>query len=444
MGQNFLPCDRDQELLLPPSLREWLPEDHFAWFVIDSVAELDLAAFYADYRLDGHGRAAFDPAMMVALLVYAYARGERSARLVERRCVEDVAYRVIAAGSAPDHATIARFRVRHEDALAGLFTEVLGLCREAGLVRAGTIALDSTRLHAAASGQANMTYEQIVRAILEEAAAVDAAEDELYGDARGDELPPELANPRTRRARLREAKRRLDAELAAERERVERHNRRCREHAEARAEGRPKKGRPPVEKPLPDEPSGRVNVTDPDSRSVVTHRGFIQGYNAQAVVTEDQIVIAADVVIGSPDGGLLEPMIDQTDRELAAVGAGEPPRVALADAGYWSGPQIERLTERGVELLVPPDGHASERAGPSRRGQASERMRRKLETDEGRRLYARRQHMIEPVFGDTKSNRGIDRFLRRGQPACRSEWRLITATGNLLKLWRHGLAPATG
>jgi transposase len=442
MGQNFLPCDRDQELLLAPSLREWLPEDHFAWFVIDSVGELDLSVFYRDYRADGRGRAAYDPAMMVALVFYAYARGERSARLIERRCVEDVAYRVIAVGSAPDHATIARFRVRHEDALAGLFTEVLGLCERAGLARAGTIALDSTKLHAAASGQANMTYEQVARAMLEEAAAVDAAEDELYGDARGDELPAELADPTTRRARLREAKRQLDAERAAERERVERHNRRCEEHARARAEGRPKKGRPPVPKPLPGQPSGRVNVTDPDSRPVVTHRGFIQGYNAQAVVTEDQIVIAADVVVGSPDGGLLEPMIAQAHQELAAAGAEAIPRVALADAGYWNGEQIERLTECGLEVLVPPDGHTSKRAGPSRRGRASERMRRKLETDEARRLYKRRQRMIEPVFGDTKSNRGIDRFLRRGRPACRSEWRLITATHNLLKLWRHGLAPA--
>jgi transposase len=440
MGQNFLPCDRDQELLLPPSLREWLPADHLAWFVIDSVAELDLVAFYADYRSDGHGRAAHDPAMMVALLLYAYARGERSARLIERRVHEDVAYRVIAAGSAPDHATIARFRVRHEEALAGLFTEVLGLCAKAGLVRAGTIALDSTKLHAAASGQANMTYEQIARAILEEAAQVDAAEDELYGDRRGDELPPELADPQTRRARLREAKRQLDAEREAERQAVERHNQRCEEHAQARAAGRPRKGRPPTPRPLPDKPSGRVNVTDPDSRPVKTHRGFIQGYNAQAVVTEDQIVVAADVGVGSPDGGLLEPMVDQAHNELADAGVADRARVALADAGYWNGKQIERLAERGIDALVPPDGHASAGAGPSRRGRASERMRRKLRTDEARRIYAKRQHMIEPVFGQTKSNRRIDRFLRRGKAACRSEWRLITATHNLLKL--HSAAQA--
>ena len=193
MAQNFLACDRDQELLLPPSLREWLPEGHLAWFVIDAVAQLDLGAFYAAYRVDGQGRAAHDPAMMVALLLYAYAIGERSSRRIERRCVEDVAMRVICANQAPDHTTIARFRQRHESALAELFGEVLALCAEAGLVRVGVIAVDGTKVHANASEHATRGYEQIAREILEEAAAVDAAEDERFGDARGDELPPELA-----------------------------------------------------------------------------------------------------------------------------------------------------------------------------------------------------------------------------------------------------------
>src|SRR6266705_824956 len=212
MAQNFIACDRDQELLLPPSLREWLPADHLAWFVLDAVEEMDLAAFYGAYRQDGWGRAAFEPSMMVALLMYAYAQGERSSRGIERRCVEDVAYRVIAAQQTPDHATIARFRVRHEAALAGLFSEVLGLCRESGLVKVGVIAIDGTKVHANASHHCNVDYEQLAREILKEAGEVDAAEDALYGDTRGDELPEHLRTREGRRAALRAAKEKLARE----------------------------------------------------------------------------------------------------------------------------------------------------------------------------------------------------------------------------------------
>src|SRR5919109_1719167 len=216
MSQNFLACDRDQDLLLPPSLREWLPEGHLAWCVIDPVARLDLTAFFAAYHLDGHGRAAHDPAMMVALLLYCYAIGERSSRRIERRCIEDVATRVICANRVPDHTTIARFRQRHETAVAGLFGEVLGLCAEAGLVRVGVIAVDGTKVHANASERATRSYEEIAREILEDAAAVDAEEDERLGDARGDELPGELATGQGRQRWLRDAKRRLDERRARE------------------------------------------------------------------------------------------------------------------------------------------------------------------------------------------------------------------------------------
>src|SRR5512133_2155220 len=207
MPQNFLACDREQELLLPPSLRDWLPEDHFAWFVIDAVGELDLAAFLAAYRADGHGRAAHEPAMMVALIVYAYAIGERSSRRIERRCLEDVATRVICANRAPDHTTISRFRQRHENALAELFGEVLWLCAEAGLVRVGVLAVDGTKVQANASHHATRDYEQIAKEILEHADAVDAEEDERFGDARGDELPEALSTPEGRQRWLRDARR---------------------------------------------------------------------------------------------------------------------------------------------------------------------------------------------------------------------------------------------
>src|SRR5215208_562020 len=212
--QNFVACDREQVLLLPPSLREWLPEGHLAWFVIDAVAAFDLSGFYAAYRADGHGRPAHDPAMMVALLLYGYAIGERSSRRLERRCVEDVATRVICANRAPDHTTIARFRQRHETALAGLFGEVLALCAEAGLVGVGVIAIDGTKVHANASERATCDYEQIAREILAEADAVDREEDERFGERRGDELPAELATGEGRARWLAEAKRRLEQRRA--------------------------------------------------------------------------------------------------------------------------------------------------------------------------------------------------------------------------------------
>jgi transposase len=222
MPQNFLSCDREQSLLLPPDLRDWLDEDHLAWFVIEAIAELDLEAFYAAYRVDGHGRAAHDPKMMVTLLVYAYCVGERSSRGIERRCREDVAFRVVCANQVPDHATIARFRVRHQEALAGLFGQVLGLCVEAGLVRAGLIAVDGSKFAAAASDAAIRSHQEIAAEVLAEAERIDAAEDERYGAARGDELPGPLASRGGRRAWLREAKERLERKRAARAESIPR------------------------------------------------------------------------------------------------------------------------------------------------------------------------------------------------------------------------------
>src|SRR5919205_3940105 len=206
MAQNFIGSDRDQSFLLPLDVREWLPEGHLAWFVLDAVAGMDLAAFYGRYRRDGIGRPAYDPAMIVALLLYAYARGVRSARKIERACEEDVAFRVIAMLEKPDHATIARFVERHEVALAELFGEVLRLCDEAGLVRPGVVAVDGTRLAGNASRSSNRDFEEIAREIVEEAKAIDAAEDELYGEARGDELPEQLRTREGRREFFRQAR----------------------------------------------------------------------------------------------------------------------------------------------------------------------------------------------------------------------------------------------
>jgi transposase len=468
MAQNFLPCDRDQEFLLPPSPREWLPEDHLAWFVIEAVETFELQPFYADYRADGHGRAAHDPQMMVALLLYAYATGTRSSRQVERRLIEDVAVRVIAAGQAPDHATIARFRRRHEEALCGLFADVLALCAKAGLVRSDTLALDSTKLHANASETANMSYEEIAREILDEAAAIDEEDDNRYGERRGDELPAGLSTWRERRdwlrqakreleaeqaerphpgssreARLAEAKRRLEEQHAFERHAVEAEQAASAKWlAEQRERGRKPTGRRRIH-PLvvPEQPAGCVNATDPDSRPVKTTHGFIQGYSAQAAATEDQIIVMADVTIGGPDQGKLAPLAERTLAELKRAGA-EPPAVLLADAGYWNGPQIGALRERGIDALVAPSRQTRRRPPPRTQAPLAAELRARLDSDEGRALYRKRQRMIEPIFGQTKANRGFDRFLCRGLGACRAEWSLITATHNLLKAWRHGLAPA--
>jgi transposase len=464
MPQNFLVCDREQEMLLPPSVREWLPEDHFAWFVLAAVEEMELATFYAVYRADGHGRAAHDPAMMVALLLYAYARGQRSSRGIERGCIEDVAYRVIAANRVPDHCTIARFRQRHEQALAGLFGEVLGLCARAGLVEAEVVAVDGTKVHANASHHANRDYEQLAREILEEAAETDRFEDEKYGERRGDELPPELSTAQGRRGWLREAKRQLDEQRAKQARpipasrpaRVKEAKRRLEEElwVESRAnaayeayrargvmkDGR-RFGRPPNAYRPPAAPVGKVNLTDPDSRNVKTPRGYVQGYNAQAVVTAGQVVIAAEVNVDSPDFGHLEPMVSSAQDELVGAGVTEVPRVVLADAGYWHQQQMEAIVNRGMQVLIPPDAGKRKGARPGWDAGLYAFMRRVLNTDHGGGLYAKRQGMIESVFAQTKFNRRCDRFQRRGRSAARSEWRLITATHNLLKLHRHGPAP---
>src|SRR5215207_916397 len=311
MGQRFVACDRDQSFLMPPDVREWLPEGHLAWFVIDAVGEMDLDAFYAVYRRDGRSRPAYDPAMLVE---------------------------------------------RHQDAIAGLFGEVLSLCAKNGLVKVGVIAVDGTKLPGNASRNANVDYEQLAREILEEAKAVDAAEDELYGEARGDELPEQFATAQSRRGWLREVKQRLEAERAANPPPVPRSRpKRLREakrrpeeelwtelranraYEAYRARGRMKDGRrfgrPPDPYQPPAAPDGRINVTDPDSRVVKGLRGFIQGYNAQAITNEHQVVIAAEVMTAAPDFGHLEPMLDAAQRELDAAGVTDTPGVLLADAG---------------------------------------------------------------------------------------------------------------
>ncbi len=449
------------------------------------------------------------------MLLYAYARGERSSRGIECRCVEDVAYRVIAAHQAPDHATIARFRARHEDALAGLFSSVLSLCKEAGLVKVGVIAIDGTKVHANASHHSNLDYEQLVREIFKEAAALDAAEDELYGDARGDELPERLRTSEGRRSALREAKEKLERdraekesaetdaacgadagvkiELDAEvivprvqgregwlreaRRQLDEHRRREAKpvgraragrlleaerrlrqdlaverranetYEHYRANARDKRGRrlgcPPKPYQPPETPAGKINTTDPDSRNVKTPRSYTQGYNTQAVVNEQQIVLAAEVTASSPDFGHLQPMVEATKRELQAIGVTETPGVAVADSGYWNEQQMDHvIANEHVQVLIPPDAGKRDTPRPGWQGGRYTAMREVLATDYAGGLYRRRKAMVEPVFAQTKHNRRIDSFRRRGRSAVHSEWRLITATHNLLKLHKHQTAAA--
>jgi transposase len=467
MAKGFIACDREQSFLMPPDVREWLPEDHFAWFVLDAVEAMDLDAFYAAYRIDGRARPAYEPSMIVALLLYAYARGVRSSRRIERACIEDVAYRVLAAQMKPDHATLARFVERHQDALAEVFGGVLGLCARAGLVGVNVVAVDGSKVSANASREATVDYERLAREVLEEAQAVDAEEDARFGDRRGDELPPELATSAGRRQWFREANRWLDDQRAEEAapiprdrpKRVKEAKRRMDEQlfTELRAEqayqayrarGKDRRGgrlgpntvpRPYVAPPVP---QGTINTTDLDCNMVKGQHGWLQGYNAQAAVNEQQIVIAAEIEVVSPDFGHLERIVTAARGELEAIGVTQRPGAIVADSGYWHAEQMHRLAAEGIPVLIPPDSGLRTKPRPGWDGGYYAFMRHVLATELGAALYKQRQHLIETLFGSIKHNRGCHRFHRRGRAAVRTEWRLITATHNLLKLHKHQHAAA--
>ena len=515
MAQNFIGCDRDQSFLLPPDVRDWLPEGHLAWFVLDAVAGMDLREFYGAYRRDGVGRRAYDPAMVVALLLYGYSRGVRSARAIERACWEDVAFKMIAMMETPDHATIARFVARHEVALAELFGQVLGLCAEAGLVRPGVVAIDGTKMAGNASRESTRDFGQIAREIVAEARAIDEAEDELYGDQRGDELPEELRTREGRAEFFRRARERRAAETAEaqqpdsdpepisaaepelefDTERiVARHQGRegwtreahrqleqrrwkqgvpvprgredrlllAGERLEAdrdaqiaanqaydqyRENGRDTQGRRLGRRPkpwvAPALPDGVVSVSDPDTQRMKASRGYVQGYNAQAVVDEGQIVVAAEITNTPGDFSNLDPMIGAALDELDRAGVAERPEVALADAGYWNEQHFDEvIANKHIQVLIPPERGGRKEPRPGWTGGRYSWMRAVLDSAHGKALYRRRIQMIEPVFAHTKHNRLIARFHRRGRVAVRTEWRLLMATHNLTKLHRHQLAAA--
>jgi transposase len=355
MAYNFLRGDRDQPFLLPPDLRDWLPADHLAWFVLDVVNQLDLGPFLRRYRADGHGHPAYDPKMLLGVLLYAYAIGVRSSRQIQRRCREDLAFRVLTGNQLPDHVTIARLRARHQHSLAGLLVESLRLCAAAGLVRLGVIALDGTKVAANAADRANRTLAKLedeIEQILQEAAETDQAEDRQHGALRGDELPAELASSSSRPARLRQAKARLEAEAA---ERQRRYQQRVADLAvAAKATGRQPRAhitpRPRDEAP---NPNAVADTTDPDSRFLHTRNGTVQGYNAQAVVTEDQVVIAAELTREANDLQQLAPMLAAIDQTLTAAQIRDRPAMLLADSGYWSIANLTTIPD-APELLIWP------------------------------------------------------------------------------------------
>ena len=440
--QNFLFPQRDQPLLLPVDMREWLPEDDLVFVVLDAVATLDLGEFCRSYRADGHGRAAFDPEMMVALLLYGYCQGERSSRVIEKRCVRDVANRMVTGGLRPDHATLARFRARHQQALGGLFSQVLRLLAVEGMVSLGIISLDGTKLAGNAAQKANKTLPQIEK-LLAEAAAVDAAEDAQHGSAAGPVTPRALAQRADRRRRLAAARDRLAAEDAARRD-----AQRAKQQAwdDAAAEGRSRAPRRPLDEPRTNrnntEP--RANITDPDVRVMRNQKGYVAGYNGQLVVTAQQVIVGAVLSQHPVDRTLLHPLLDTCRQQLAQAGIHPKLRTVLADSGYVSEETFARADADGLRLRAPlaKDPARRHHRTPQRvrnldRLPATARATRRLHHPRGRDDYKLRARTVEPVFGQLKTCQKFTMMSRRGFTACENEWLLACATHNLRKLHRH-------
>jgi len=426
MAKTYRPYVPEQDLLLPPSLREWLPEDHLAFFVSDLVDHLDLSAITAVYEDEERGYPPYHPVMLTKVLVYAYCVGVFSSRRIQRRLVEDVAFRVLAAGNAPDFRTIADFRKTHLAALKGFFEQVLHLARDLGTLRVGRVAVDGSKIKANASKHKAMSYGRMkekrkqlrdeVQALLAQAEAADAAEDAEYGaDRRGDELPAELQRRESRLQRIREATRVLKA--------------RAKDEAAAKGE--------PIESAKPD-PKAQYNFTDPESRIMKGPDGFVQAYNVQVAVDERQLIVGQTVTQDTNDKKQLMPMITRIEQQSGLT----PPQL-LADAGYCSDENITAIATTTIDAYISTRKQKhGERPGPCPRGPLPtiatvvDRMARKLHTKVGAAVYARRKAIVEPVIGQIKHARGFRQFLLRGFEKVQGEWSLVCATHNILKLYR--------
>lgn len=445
MNYNFRSYNPNQLYLLPPSLDDWLPQDHLARFISETVDQMDLSTLIMAYRANGQGNAAYHPAMMVKVLLYAYCVGIPSSRKIEQALINDVAFRWLGVGNFPDFRTISEFRRKHLKALQGLFPQILLLCKTSGLVKAGVIALDGTKIKANASLSRNRTYEQLskeetwikekVDALLKQAEKTDQKEDRLYGDKRGDELPEELNSAQKRLAKIREVKEYLEEK--------------ARKQAAAKAEkikesqtGRKKPGRKPKD---PDYTvKDKVNVTDPESRIQKTSKGYIQGYNAQAVATEDQVIVACDVVNEANDFHQFQPMVEQAEQNLSEVDVSV--KTVLADAGYCSNDNLEYLESKDeIEGLVSTRKEREMRktepasGNTRRRSDRYKYMDRKLKKPVNRFIYGFRKWIIEPVFGQMKHCRGLTSFLLRDLEKVQGEFSLWCITHNILKLYRSNL-----
>jgi transposase len=455
--KTFRAYDPDQVLLMAPVLSEWVPEGDLAHFVSDLIESgaLDLARIYRSYE-DERGFPPYDPRLMVKLLVYGYANGVMSSRKLEAATYRDVAVRMLCADQHPDFCSIARFRTRHLAALSELFVQTLQLCRQANLVGLGMLGLDGTKLRANASRRKAMSYARMahkqaqleaeiaalrdnVERLLGDAERIDAEEDKRFGPGRrGDELPKQLCRREQRLAAIGEAKRALEAE-ALERETT----RRAQLAAQAKTPRAPRDGRDP----FAPKPTAQRNFTDPDSRIMKTSDGsYHQCFNGQALVdSKTQVIVAADLSDQAPDAQQLAPVLEQPDRNLEAIGARLPEGAALvADAGYFSAQNITTTTTHGLDPYIATGRFTHDEPPPAPRGPLAknatpkQRMARKIRTNKGRAVYARRKAIVEPVFGQMDTVQDARRLLLRSTQAARDQWRFHCAIHNLLKLHRNG------
>jgi transposase len=426
MAKTYRPYLPEQDFLLPPSLREWLPEKHLAYFVSDVVDQLNLSAITKEYEDEERGYPPYHPVMLTKVLVYGYCVGVFSSRKIERRLLEDVAFRVLAAGNTPDFRTIADFRRRHLAALQGLFEQVLRLAQELGAPRVGRVAIDGSKVKANASKHKAMSYGRMqekerqlraeVKQLLTQAEATDAAEDAQYGATEsGEELPAELHRRESRLQRIREAKRALEA----------------RAKEEAATAGEPSESAKPESK-------AQYNFTDPESRIMKGPDGFVQAYNVQVAVNELQLIVGQAVTQETNDKKQLLPMITTITEQ-----SGDTPTQVLADAGYCSDPNLAAIAETEIDAYISTRKQKhGERPGPCPRGPLPktatliDRMNRKLQTKAGAAVYAARKAIVEPVIGQIKEARGFRRFLLRGFQNVQAEWALVCTAHNILKLYR--------
>jgi transposase len=451
MGKTYRPWDPDQSWLLPPSPRDWLPEDDLVYFVLDTSRELDISAITRKYEQEERGFPPYHPRMMVALLLYSYTQGVFSSRRIMKRCERDVSWRVLVQDDVPNFRTISDFRKLHLKELERLFVQVLRLCQEAGLVKLGHVALDGTKIKANASRHKAMSYGRMkeeekrlrkeIRELLKQAESTDAAEDREHGqNHRGDELPAELARRESRLRKIREARKALEAQAKAQAE-EERKLQKGKDNKPGSQSGGGNKVEP--DKAVPDD-KAQYNFTDPTTKIMKTNnKGFDQCANAQAAADrEHQIILAADVTNEPNDKKQLKPMAQQAKKN---IGRGQHIDTLSSDNGYFSEENVKWAEKQGLNPHIATGRiKHNDRVPECPRGRppkgltVKERMARKLRTMKGRATYAQRKWIVEPVFGFIKRGLGFTQFLLNGIEKMRGEWRLVCMACNLRKLWAFG------